>query len=77
MSSSEAVLMISMLLAILLPIAALVGVVFAVRFFIRLSRCVEQISRRLDAVAESLAERATPDTSEDRCGKTGLTSSST
>lgn len=56
MSSSDVALMVSMLLSILLPIGALVGFVFAVRFFSRLSRRVEQISRSLDAIAERLDE---------------------
>ena len=56
MFSVDAGLMVWALFSILLPISALVGVVFVVRFFIRLSRRVEQLNLRMDSLVESLGE---------------------
>lgn len=56
MFSVDAGLMVWTLFSILLPISALVGVVFVVRFFIRLSRRVEQLNLRMDSLVESLGE---------------------
>ncbi len=47
------------LVSILPAVGALVGLVFVVRFFVRLSRRVERLSLRVDSLAERLGDAHT------------------